>query len=194
MKDCCLTTHISIYIYIYIYIPTPLQEQDLTRIQFFKSEFIRFKLRVFLLQDLLHNQGERTQFALQIVRGRTVWCIPFPKVLALCEMQRALSTIWTGVTVSIFYDSNHYTTGSSTHTHTHTHTDTHIDIYIFFAVLMTKKYIIWKNKGPQGDLFLSCLFFFSTCFWRFTSSSGSKWFIYLRVFLVLILYYSFLPK
>ena len=39
--------------------------------------------------------------------------IPFPKVLVLCEMQSVLSRIWTRVAVSISYDDNHYTTGTS---------------------------------------------------------------------------------
>ena len=32
----------------------------------------------------------------------------------LCEMQSVSSRIWTRVAVSIFYDDNHYTTGTST--------------------------------------------------------------------------------
>ena len=39
--------------------------------------------------------------------------IPFPRVLVLCEMQLASSRIWTRVAVSISYDDNHYTTGTS---------------------------------------------------------------------------------
>ena len=39
--------------------------------------------------------------------------IPFPRVLVLCEMQSVSSRIWTRVAVSIFYDDNHFTTGTS---------------------------------------------------------------------------------
>ena len=39
--------------------------------------------------------------------------IPFPMVLVLCEMQLVSSRIWTRVAVSISYDDNHYTTGTS---------------------------------------------------------------------------------
>ena len=39
--------------------------------------------------------------------------IPFPKVLVQCEIQSALSRIWTRVAVSLSYDDNHYTTGTS---------------------------------------------------------------------------------
>ena len=34
-------------------------------------------------------------------------------LLVLCEMQSVSSTIWTCVAVSISYDDNHYTTGTS---------------------------------------------------------------------------------
>ena len=39
--------------------------------------------------------------------------IPFPSVLVLCEMQSVSSRIWTRAVVSISYDDNHYTTGTS---------------------------------------------------------------------------------
>ena len=34
-------------------------------------------------------------------------------ILVLCEMQSISSSIWTRVAVSISYDDNHYTTGTS---------------------------------------------------------------------------------
>ena len=40
-----------------------------------------------------------------IAGGRIVGFIPFPIVLVISEMQTALSSIWTRVTVSIFYDN-----------------------------------------------------------------------------------------
>ena len=45
--------------------------------------------------------------------GRIIGFIPFPRVLELCEMLSASSRIWTRVAVSISYDDNHYTTGTS---------------------------------------------------------------------------------
>ena len=39
--------------------------------------------------------------------------ILFPGVWALCEMQSVSYRIWTRITVSISYDDNHYTTGTS---------------------------------------------------------------------------------
>ena len=52
---------------------------------------------------------------LPIARGRIIGFIPFPRVLVLCEMQWISSRIWTRVAVSISYDDNHYTTGTSWH-------------------------------------------------------------------------------
>ena len=50
---------------------------------------------------------------LPIAGGRIIEFIPFPRVLALCEMLSVSSRIWTRVAGSISYDDNHYTTGTS---------------------------------------------------------------------------------
>ena len=52
-------------------------------------------------------------YYLSIAGWRLIGFIPFPRVLALCEMQSVTSRIWTHVTVSISYDDNYYTTGFS---------------------------------------------------------------------------------
>ena len=52
-------------------------------------------------------------YYLPITGGRIIEFIPFPRVLVLCEMQSVSSRIWTRVAVSISYDDNHYTTGTS---------------------------------------------------------------------------------
>ena len=52
-------------------------------------------------------------YYLLIAGGRIFGFIPFPKVLVLCEIQSISSGIWTRVAVSISYDDNHYTTGTS---------------------------------------------------------------------------------
>ena len=56
-------------------------------------------------------------YYLPIAGGRIIGFIPFPRVLVLCEMQSFLSRIWTRVALSISYDNNHYTTGTSTIEH-----------------------------------------------------------------------------
>ena len=52
-------------------------------------------------------------YYLPIAEGRIIGFIPFPRVFVLCEMQSVSSRIWTCVTVSISYNNNHYTTGTS---------------------------------------------------------------------------------
>ena len=52
-------------------------------------------------------------YYLPIAGGRIIGFIPFSRVLVLCEMQLVSSRIWTRVAVSISYDDNHYTTGTS---------------------------------------------------------------------------------
>ena len=50
-------------------------------------------------------------FYLPTAGGRIIGFIP--RVLVLCEIQSASSRIWTRVAVSISYNDNHYTTGTS---------------------------------------------------------------------------------
>ena len=58
-------------------------------------------------------------YYLPIAGGRIIGFIPFPRVLVLCEMQSVWSRIWTRVAVSISYDDNHYTTGTSKNVYGH---------------------------------------------------------------------------
>ena len=46
-------------------------------------------------------------------QGRIIGFIPFPKVLVRREMQLAWSRIWTRFAMSISYEVNHYTMGTS---------------------------------------------------------------------------------
>ena len=50
---------------------------------------------------------------LPITGRRIIGFIHFLRVLVLCEMQSVSSRIWTHVVVSISYDDNHYTTGTT---------------------------------------------------------------------------------
>ena len=52
-------------------------------------------------------------YYLTIAGRRIIGFIPFPRVLVQCEMQSVSSRFWTRVAVSISYDDNHYTTGTS---------------------------------------------------------------------------------
>ena len=53
-------------------------------------------------------------YNLPVAGGRIVGFIPFLRVLVLCEMLSVSSRILTRIAVSISYDDNHYTTGTST--------------------------------------------------------------------------------
>ena len=57
-------------------------------------------------------------YYLPIAGGRIIGFIPFPRVLVLCELQSVSSWIWTRVAMSISYDDNHYTTGTSKYIYT----------------------------------------------------------------------------
>ena len=101
---------------VYHIYPIPPLRQDMTQGHFFKAEFNRFEFRVFLLLDQLPHQRWRNQSALLFTHSwRIIGFIPFQKVLVLCEMQSVLSRIWTRVAVSISYNDNHYTMGTSYH-------------------------------------------------------------------------------
>ena len=76
----------------------------------FQAEFNRFEFRVVLLTKA---EEPSLSYYLSIAGGRTIGFIPFPRVLVLYEMQSVSSRIWTRVAVSIFYDDNRYTTGTS---------------------------------------------------------------------------------
>ena len=79
----------------------------------------RYDTRSYFKQSLTGLNSELSfsktslSYYLPIAGGRIIGFIPFPRVLVLCEMQSFSSRIWTRVAVSIFYDDNHYTTGTS---------------------------------------------------------------------------------
>ena len=52
-------------------------------------------------------------YYLPVARRRTIRFVPNLRVFLLCEMQSVSSSIWTCVIVSISYNDNHYTTGTS---------------------------------------------------------------------------------
>ena len=71
---------------------------------FFKG----FLFSAFILQDLLLNQGYRTQSALLTDEGRIIVSLPFPRILVPWEMQSASSKIRTPVAASILYIHGHH--------------------------------------------------------------------------------------
>ena len=72
-----------------------------------------YDTRSIFKQSLTGLNSEFSFSYLPIAGGRIIGFIPLPRVLVLCEMQSVSSMIWTRVAVSISYDNNHYTTGTS---------------------------------------------------------------------------------
>ena len=72
----------------------------------FYTEFNRFEFRVFHFPRPVAIPRLKSLVCttiLPIAGGRIVWFIPFPKVIALSKMQKALSRFWTRVTMSIYF-------------------------------------------------------------------------------------------
>ena len=101
------------------YLPTPPLGQDMTQGQFFKRSLtgLNSEFSFFLTSCLTKAEEISLPYYLPIAGGRIIGFVPFPRVLVLCKMQSVSSRIWTRVTVSISYDDNHYTTGTSLREH-----------------------------------------------------------------------------
>ena len=81
----------------------------------FKRSLTGLNSELSFSQTSCHSKAKEPSlpYYLPIAGGRIIRFIPFPRVLVLCEMESVSSRIWTRVTVSISYDDNHYTTGTS---------------------------------------------------------------------------------
>ena len=99
----------------YSYLPTPPLGQDMTQGQFFKQSLmgLNSEFSFPLSSCLIKTEEPSLPYYLPIAGGRIIGFIPFPRVLVRCEMQSISSRIWTRFTVSISYDDNHYTTGTT---------------------------------------------------------------------------------
>ena len=75
---------------------------------------------------------------LPIAGGRIIGFIPFSRVLVLCEMKSVSSRISTRIAVSISYDDNHYTTGTSWKVHI-----IRINIYLFIQFWIYQSISFW---------------------------------------------------
>ena len=106
----CLMAYQLPYIY-----PTPPLGQDMTQGQYFKRSLTGLNSEFSFSYTCCLTKAEESSlpYYLPIAGGRIIEFIPFPRVLVLCEMQSVSSRIWTRVAVSISYDDNHYTTGTS---------------------------------------------------------------------------------
>ena len=103
-------------------------------------------------------------YYLPIAGGRIIWFIPFPKVLLLCEMQSVSSRIWTRVAVSIFYDDNHYPTGTSLYNPLNNILMV-LESLIDQLILMTRQTI--RGYFMSESLEELCTIWFMCCFFRY---------------------------
>ena len=95
----------------HIYLPNPSPRAGCDTV--FKAEFNRLKSEFSFSKTGFHTKVKvpSLPYYLPLTGGRIVGFIPSPWILVRCEIQTDSSRIWTQVTVSIFYDGNHYTTG-----------------------------------------------------------------------------------
>ena len=95
-------------IIVYYVFAQPLHhKQDMTKDHFLTGVQLVW-IPSFSLLDLVHSSARESSlfYYLSIVGGRTDVFMPFPRELALSEMQAASSRVWTLVTNFIFYDDS----------------------------------------------------------------------------------------
>ena len=97
------------------YLPNPSARAGYDTRSIFKQSLTGLNSEFSFSQTSCLTKAEEPSlpYYLPIDGGRIIGFMPFPKVLVLCEMQSVSSRIWTHVAVSISYDDNHYTTGTS---------------------------------------------------------------------------------
>ena len=110
----------------------------MTQGQFFKRSLTGFNSEFSVSQTSCLTKAEEPSLScyLPIAGGRIIGFIPFPRVFVLCEMQSVSSRIWTRVAVSISYDDNHYTTGTS----------------IFYVIIPDVSIMVRVFANDWGDL------------------------------------------
>ena len=96
------------------YLPNPSARAGYDTRSTFKRSLAGLNLEFsFYTSCLTKAEKPNLSYYLPIAGGTIIGFIPFPRVLVLYEMQLVWSGIWTRVAVSISYDDNHYTTGTS---------------------------------------------------------------------------------
>ena len=107
---CCVSILFS-----YMYSPPPTARAGYDTRSIFKKILTGLNSEFSFSETSCLTMAEEPSLAyyLPVAGGRIIGFIPFPRVLVLCEMQSVSSRIWTRVALSISYDNNHYTTGTS---------------------------------------------------------------------------------
>ena len=114
------------------YLPSPSARAGYNTRSIFKRSLtgLNSEFSFSLTSCLTKAEEPSLSYYLPIAGGRIFGFIPFPRVLVLCEIQSASSRIWTRIAVSISYDDNHYTTGTS------------------YCYTMDISVIEWKTESP----------------------------------------------
>ena len=97
------------------YLPNLSTRAGYDTMSIFKRSLTGFNSEISFSKTSCLTKAEEPSLSynLPIDGGRIIGFIPYPRVLVLCEMQSVSSSIWTRVAVSISYDDNNYTTGTS---------------------------------------------------------------------------------
>ena len=105
---------------IYIYLPNPSARAVYDTRSIFKRSLTGLNSEFSFSYSSCLTKAEEPYlpYYLPIAGERITGFMPLPRVLMLWEMQSVSSKIWTCVVVSISYDDNHYTTGTSTNIQT----------------------------------------------------------------------------
>ena len=102
-----------LYIYIYFVIKWYIFIQTLSTSRVWHKVIFKWGLTgsdsFFLTCCYTKVKESCLSYYLPIAVGRIIQYLPFPRVLVLCEMQKAPSKIWNQFAMSISYDDSHYT-------------------------------------------------------------------------------------
>ena len=104
---------LSLYIYIYIYTNFSARARCYTRWIFKRSLTVLNSKYPFSSSSCRKVKEPSLPNYLSIASVRRVRCMPFPRVLMLCEMQTILSRIWTQIDMFISKNDGHYITITS---------------------------------------------------------------------------------
>ena len=110
-----IVTLIVIFLKPYIYLPNTSARTGCYTRTSFKRILTGLNSEFSFSENGCHTKVKELNlpYYLHIARGRLVGFIPFPRILALCEMQTTSSRFLTRVAVSISYNDNHYTTSTT---------------------------------------------------------------------------------
>ena len=113
---CPICTQFTVKVIPYPYLPNPCDRAGYDTRSVFKRSLTGLNSEFSFSSTSCFTKAEEPSLSyyLPIAGGWIIGFIPFPRVLVLCERQSVSSRIWTRVAVSISYDDNHYTTGTST--------------------------------------------------------------------------------